>query len=77
VPKNYQCHQNKYWVCRKSGISFSLPMPITKWWFSNTYFNLYNNHYVGDIPKTTIAADGSSTTIFEPFNARATSYTPI
>jgi hypothetical protein len=57
------------------GISFSLPLPITKWWFSNTYFNLYNNHYVGDIPKTTIAADGSSTTVFEPFNARATSYT--
>lgn len=56
------------------GISFSLPMPITKWWFSNTYFNLYNNHYVGEIPKTTIESNGTSTTIYQPFDARATSY---
>lgn len=57
------------------GISFSVPMPITKWWFSNTYFNLYNNHYVGEIPKTTIESNGTSTTIYQPFDARATSYT--
>lgn len=56
------------------GISFSIPMPITKWWFSNTYFNLYNNHYVGEIPKTTIESNGTSTTIYQPFDARATSY---
>ncbi len=56
------------------GISFSVPMPITKWWFSNTYFNLYNNHYVGEIPKTTIESNGTSTTIYQPFDARATSY---
>lgn len=57
------------------GISFSVPMPITKWWFSNTYFNLYNNHYVGEIPKTTIESNGTSTTVYQPFDARATSYT--
>lgn len=56
------------------GISFSVPMPITKWWFSNTYFNLYNNHYVGEIPKTTIESNGTSTTIYQPLDARATSY---
>lgn len=56
------------------GISFSVPMPITKWWFSNTYFNLYNNHYVGEIPKTTIESNGTSTTIYQPFDARSTSY---
>ncbi|MES2520747.1 MAG: outer membrane beta-barrel family protein [Bacteroidota bacterium] len=56
------------------GIAFSVPIPITKWWFSNTYFNLYNNHYVGNIPKTTINSDGTSTTIFQPLDARATTY---
>ena len=56
------------------GIAFSVPLPITKWWFSNTYFNLYNNHYVGDIPKTTIDAKGISTTIYQPLDARATTY---
>lgn len=56
------------------GISFSVPVPITKWWFSNTYFNLYNNHYVGDIPKTTIDAKGISTAIYQPLDARATTY---
>lgn len=56
------------------GIAFSVPVPITKWWFSNTYFNLYNNHYVGDIPKVTIGADGTETTIYQPLDARATTY---
>jgi iron complex outermembrane recepter protein len=56
------------------GISFSVPVPITKWWFSNTYFNLYNNHYVGDIPKITIGADGTETTTYQALDARATSY---
>ena len=56
------------------GISFSVPVPITKWWFSNTYFNLYNNHYVGDIPKITTDANGISNTIYQPLNARATTY---
>ena len=56
------------------GIAFSVPVPITKWWFSNTYFNLYNNHYVGDIPKTTVDANGISNTIYQPLDARATTY---
>jgi hypothetical protein len=56
------------------GIAFSVPVPITKWWFSNTYLNLYNNHYVGDIPKTTIDANGNSNTIYQPLDARATTY---
>ncbi|WP_026994474.1 outer membrane beta-barrel protein [Flectobacillus major] len=56
------------------GIAFSVPVPITKWWFSNTYFNLYNNHYVGDIPKTIIASDGTASTIYQPLDARATSF---
>ncbi|MBB6003626.1 outer membrane beta-barrel protein [Arcicella rosea] len=56
------------------GISFSVPVPITKWWFSNTYLNLYNNHYVGDIPKTIINSEGTSTTTLQPLDARATTY---
>lgn len=56
------------------GIAFSVPVPITKWWFSNTYFNLYNNHYVGEIPKVTIEAHGSETTIFQSLDARATTF---
>ncbi|MDZ7898973.1 MAG: TonB-dependent receptor [Arcicella sp.] len=56
------------------GIAFSVPVPITKWWFSNTYFNLYNNRYVGDIPKTTTDANGNSNTIYQPLDARATTY---
>jgi iron complex outermembrane recepter protein len=56
------------------GIAFSVPMPITKWWFSNTYFNLYNNHYVGDIPKVTIGTDRKESTIYQSLDARATTY---
>ena len=56
------------------GIAFSVPIPITKWWFSNTYFNLYNNHYVGDIPKVTIGANGVENTTYQPLDARATTY---
>ena len=56
------------------GIAFSVPVPITKWWFSNTYFNLYNNHYVGDIPKITIGVDGTENVTFQPLDARATTY---
>ena len=56
------------------GITFSVPVPITKWWFSNTYFNLYNNHYVGDIPKVNIGANGTENTTYQPLDARATTY---
>ena len=56
------------------GIAFSVPVPITKWWFSNTYFNLYNNHYVGDIPKVIIGANGVENTTYQPLDARATTY---
>ena len=56
------------------GIAFSVPVPITKWWFSNTYFNLYNNHYVGDIPKITIGANGTENTTFQPLDVRATTF---
>ena len=56
------------------GIAFSVPLPITKWWFSNTYFNLYNNHYVGDIPKVNIGANGTENTTYQPLDARATTY---
>ena len=56
------------------GIAFSIPVPIIKWWFSNTYFNLYNNHYVGDIPKVNIGANGTENTIYQPLDARATTY---
>jgi outer membrane receptor protein involved in Fe transport len=29
------------------GIAFTAPLPITKWWNSNTFVNVYNNHYTG------------------------------
>jgi len=29
------------------GISITAPIPITKWWNTNTFANVYNNHYEG------------------------------
>jgi iron complex outermembrane recepter protein len=29
------------------GISITAPVPVTKWWNSNTFVNIYNNHYKG------------------------------
>ena len=29
------------------GLSISAGFPVTKWWMSNEYFNIYNNHYQG------------------------------
>lgn len=31
------------------GISFSLNMPVTKWWTMSNYLHLYNNKLVGDV----------------------------
>lgn len=32
---------------RNIGIAITAPLPITKWWTSNTFVNVYNNHYEG------------------------------
>lgn len=32
---------------RNIGIAVTAPVPVTKWWMSNLFFNLYNNHYEG------------------------------
>lgn len=32
---------------RNMGISITAPTPITKWWNSNVFVNVYNNHYEG------------------------------
>jgi hypothetical protein len=29
------------------GISITAPVPITKWWNTNSFTNIYNNHYKG------------------------------
>ena len=29
------------------GIAITAPVPVTKWWMSNIFFNLFNNHYEG------------------------------
>lgn len=32
---------------RNMGISVTAPIPVTKWWTSNIFVNVYNNHYKG------------------------------
>jgi hypothetical protein len=32
---------------RNIGISITAPIPVTKWWTSNIFTNIYNNHYEG------------------------------
>lgn len=32
---------------RNIGIAITAPIPITKWWTSNIFTNIYNNHYEG------------------------------
>lgn len=32
---------------RNIGISITAPVPVTKWWNSNIFVNVYNNHYEG------------------------------
>ncbi len=32
---------------RNVGISITAPIPVTKWWTSNIFTNIYNNHYEG------------------------------
>ena len=32
---------------RNMGIAITAPVPITKWWNSNVFINVYNNHYEG------------------------------
>jgi len=32
---------------RNMGISVTAPIPVTKWWTSNIFVNIFNNHYVG------------------------------
>lgn len=32
---------------RNVGISVTAPVPLTKWWNSNLFINVYNNHYEG------------------------------
>ncbi|MFD1820217.1 outer membrane beta-barrel protein [Pseudarcicella hirudinis] len=57
------------------GIAFSAPVPIAKWWTSNSYLNVYYNHYVGDIPNVVFGSDGSTTTTYKPLDASTVSYT--
>lgn len=32
---------------RNMGIAITAPVPLTKWWNSNVFINVYNNHYEG------------------------------
>lgn len=32
---------------RNVGLSITAPIPVTKWWNSNFFINIYNNHYKG------------------------------
>jgi len=32
---------------RNMGVAITAPVPVTKWWMSNIFFNLFNNHYEG------------------------------
>lgn len=32
---------------RNIGIAITAPVPVTKWWMSNIYLNVFNNHYKG------------------------------
>jgi outer membrane receptor protein involved in Fe transport len=40
---------------RQYGLSINASHPITKWWSSNMYVNVYNNKFVGEANKTPIS----------------------
>lgn len=40
---------------RQLGLSFSANVPLTKWWTSNTYVNLFSNHFEGLVNNTPIS----------------------
>jgi len=39
---------------RQWGISFSSNVPVMKWWTSNTYVNIFNNRFSGEVVQTPI-----------------------
>jgi hypothetical protein len=48
---------------RNIGISITAPIPVTKWWNSNIFINVYNNHYGGLYDNKPISMSYTSFTI--------------
>ncbi len=44
---------------RQFGLSISAGMPITKWWTSNLYVNVFNNHFEGVVGAEKITVDAT------------------
>jgi iron complex outermembrane recepter protein len=45
---------------RQYGISFNTNIPVTKWWKSNVYVNVFNNKFDGIVNDTTITIDATT-----------------
>jgi outer membrane receptor protein involved in Fe transport len=45
---------------RQYGLSINASHPITKWWSSNMYVNVYNNKFVGEANKTPISISATT-----------------
>ncbi|MCB2376590.1 TonB-dependent receptor [Hymenobacter sp. BT635] len=54
------------------GVAVSLPWTIAKWWDTNTYFNLYRNHYYGDVPG--VSSTGTDASITQRLDKATTSW---
>ncbi|WP_167852126.1 outer membrane beta-barrel family protein [Hymenobacter elongatus] len=57
------------------GVAMSVPMPITKWWTSNTYVNVFHNRYAGDVPRLGQTKLGGDSTYMQRLNTSATTWT--
>jgi iron complex outermembrane recepter protein len=57
------------------GLAVSAPTPINKWWRGNVYLNVYQNHYVAEIPRNTLNNYGEViNTIYQSLDVKATSF---
>ncbi|TGE21488.1 TonB-dependent receptor [Hymenobacter aquaticus] len=57
------------------GISVSVPVPVTKWWTSNTYFNAFHNRYAGDVPRQGRNELGAEYTYMQHLSTSVTTWT--
>jgi iron complex outermembrane receptor protein len=57
------------------GVAVSVPMPITKWWTSNTYVNVFHNRYAGDVPRSGQNVLGGDSAYVQHLNTSVTTWT--
>ncbi len=60
---------------RNMGIALSAPTPIKKWWNGNIYLNLFQKHYLADIPRNAYNEYGETiNTIYQRLDVKAVSF---